>query len=109
MSKRSPKANPTEIAEAALNAIGLHRGEPIRFKKSDDAARWSSGRIHAIERDGSVTVHDSNGAARSLRPERIEIQRRNTRGRIAWQPLQEFLDSERQLTLFAPVTNNRRD
>ena len=109
MSKRTPKANPADIAEAELRAVGLHRGEPIRFKKSDDAARWSNGRIHAIERDGSVTVHDANGAARSLRPERIEIQRRNARGRIAWHPLAEFLESERQLTLFAPVSNERRD
>ncbi len=109
MSKRTPKASPSELAEAELRAIGLHRGEPIRFKKSEDAARWSTGRIHAVERDGSITVHDANGAARSLRPERIEIQRRNSRGKINWQNLNEFLGSERQLTLFAPVAGERRD
>ena len=109
VSKRTPKASPAELAESELRAIGIHRGEPIRFKKSEDAARWSLGRIHSVERDGSITVHDSNGAARSLKPERIEIQRRNARGRINWLNLSEFLNSERQLTLFAPVVSERRD
>jgi hypothetical protein len=97
-----------EAVDDGLATLGLHRGEPIRFKKTGEAARWTSGRIHSAEKDGSITIHDENGAARSLRPERIEIQRRSPRGRLVWQNLAELMSSVHQMTLFAPPKSGRQ-
>ena len=36
--------------------------------------------------DGSITLHDvPQGAARSLRPDRLEVRRPGPRGRMTWQ------------------------
>jgi|688.fasta_scaffold53466_2 hypothetical protein len=104
MAKR--KVQPVD--DGGLSLLGLHKGEAIRFKKSGDAARWTLGKIHSAEKDGSITIHDENGAARSLRPERIEIQRVSSRGRTIWQNLAELLATAQQLTLFAPPNQTRR-
>ncbi len=98
------KVTTENLAQATLlTELGLHRGEVARFKRISENSNWISGRIHAVEKDGSVTLHDEDGAARSLRPERIEIQRPNRRGKLQWQNLAEVLAGSQQLTLFAPV------
>ncbi|MBM3828023.1 MAG: hypothetical protein FJW09_05215 [Actinobacteria bacterium] len=82
-----------------LRRIGLVAGEEVRFRRAD-RGRWQSGRISGVERDGSITVHDSHGAARSLRPERLEVQRPGRRGRPVWIPVTEVAVTWEQLTLF---------
>jgi hypothetical protein len=45
-------------------------------------------------------VHDAHGAARSLRPERLEVRRPGRRGRPVWRPITEVAVTWEQLTLF---------
>ncbi|MFM7125238.1 MAG: hypothetical protein ACKOYO_00040 [Actinomycetota bacterium] len=88
----------TEQAEV-LHHLGLVPGEEVRFRRAD-RGRWQLGRISCVERDGSITVHDSHGAARSLRPERMEVRRPGPRRRLVWQPVTEVAVTWEQLTLF---------
>lgn len=90
---------PTTEQSEVLRRIGLRPGETVRFRRAD-RGRWQEGRISWVERDGSITVHDSHGAARSLRPERLEVKRPGRRGRLVWQPVTEVAVTWEQLTLF---------
>lgn len=70
---------------ARLNHLRLQAGEAVRFRRGD-AGQWSFGRIAGVNADGSITLHDaSQGAARSLRPDRLEVRRPGPRGRLTWQ------------------------
>ena len=82
-----------------LRGLGLLPGEEVRFRRAD-RGRWQSGHIARVERDGSITVHDSHGAARSLRPERLEVQRRGRGRSMVWRPVTEVAVTWEQLTLF---------
>jgi hypothetical protein len=82
-----------------LRRIGLVAGEEVRFRRAD-RGRWQSGRISCVERDGSITVHDSHGAARSLRPEKLEVRRPGKRRNLIWTPVTEVAVTWEQLTLF---------
>lgn len=95
--KRDPRTSPEEAD--VLRRIGLVAGEAVRFKRAD-RGRWQEGRIARVERDGSITVHDSHGAARSLRPERLEVKRPGRRGRLRWCPVIDVAVTWEQLTLF---------
>jgi len=95
--KRDQRAS-SEQADV-LRRIGLVAGEPVRFKRAD-RGRWQEGRIARVERDGSITVHDSHGAARSLRPERLEVRRPGRRGKLRWCPLIDVAVTWEQLSLF---------
>lgn len=90
---------PTAEQIEVLRRLGLRSGEPVRFRRAD-RARWQEGRISWVERDGSITVHDSDGAARSLRPERLEVKRPGRRGRLAWRAVPDIAVTWEQLTLF---------
>ena len=92
-------ARPTPEQSEILRRIGLHPGEEVRFRRAD-RGRWQEGRISHVERDGSITVHDSHGAARSLRPERLEVKRPGRRGRLVWRPVPDVAVTWEQLTLF---------
>jgi hypothetical protein len=85
----------------ALARLGLRRGEPVRFRRRD-RGRWVVGRVEGIEADGSVTLRDPDGAARSLRPERLEIRRPGSRGRLRWRTVPEVVVTWEQLELFEP-------
>jgi len=50
--------------------------------------------------DGSITVFDANGNARSLRPERVEVRRPGSRGRLTWQTVSDVAITWEQLQLF---------
>ena len=65
---------------STLSRLGLRLGEPIRFRRNDKG-RWIIGRVSGVAADGSVTLRDPDGSARSLRAERLEIAER--RGSIA--------------------------
>jgi hypothetical protein len=93
----APKPSAEQIE--VLRQIGLRAGEEVRFRRAD-RGRWQEGRISWVERDGSITVHDSHGAARSLRPERLEVKRPGRRGRLVWQPVTDVAVTWEQLTLF---------
>jgi hypothetical protein len=68
-----------------LQRVGLHAGEMVRFRHGTKG-RWIEGRIASMNTDGSITLHEiALGAARSLRPDRLEVRRPNKRGRLQWQ------------------------
>ncbi len=50
--------------------------------------------------DGSITIFDANGAARSLRAERVEVRRPGGRGRLTWQTVSEVAITWEQLQLW---------
>lgn len=85
---------------AALARLGLRRGEPIRFRRRD-RGRWIVGKVSGIAADGSITLHDPDGSARSLRPEHVEIRRPGSRGRLRWRVVSEVAVTWEQLELFS--------
>ncbi len=89
------------MSAAELRGIGLHQGERVRFRRHD-RSRWTLGRISSVGADGSILVHDADGAARSLRPEALEVERPNRRGRLSWRPVEEVATTWEQLDLFGP-------
>lgn len=87
------------MTERTLNAVGLHRGEPIRFRRND-AGRWLVGKVLRIESDGSITFYDPDGAARSVRPELVQVRRPGSRGRLVWKIVSDVAMTWEQLELF---------
>jgi len=92
-----------------LARLRLTSGEPVRFRKAE-GGRWLPGKMSGVAADGSITIHDANGAARSLRPERVEVRRPGSRGRLCWQPISEVAITWEQLALWgeAPTSKPRR-
>ena len=84
---------------AALARLGLRPGEPIRFRRNNKG-RWIVGKVSGIAMDGSVTLYDPDGSARSLRPEFVEVQRPGSRGRLRWSPVSDVAVTWEQLELF---------
>lgn len=96
------------MAEFTLTAVGLRLGEPIRFRRHG-VGRWIEGRVARIEADGSITLHDPDGAARSLRPERVQVRRPGSRGRLVWHFVSDVAVTWEQLELFdVPADPARR-
>jgi hypothetical protein len=97
------------IDAALLTQLGLTTGEPVRFRKTE-GGRWLNGKMSGVAVDGSITIHDVNGAARSLRPERVEVRRPGSRGRLSWQQVSEVAITWEQLPLWghAPTSAPKR-
>ena len=53
-----------------------------------------------IAADGSITLHDPDGSARSMRPERVEVRRPGAKGRLCWRLVTEVATTWEQLELF---------
>lgn len=87
------------IDAALLSSLGLKAGEPVRFRKAD-GGRWFTGKMSGVASDGSITVFDANGNARSLRPDRVEVRRPGGRGRLTWQSVQDVAITWEQLQLW---------
>ncbi len=68
-----------------LTALGLRAGESARFRRRDNE-RWSTGRVAALENDGSVRVIDDKGATLSFPVDRIEVAKSGPRGAAGWEP-----------------------
>jgi hypothetical protein len=82
-----------------LHRLGLRAGEPIRFRRGD-RGRWIVGRVAGIAADGSITFHDPDGSARSMRPERVEVRRPGPSGRLRWRLVSDVATTWEQLELF---------
>ncbi len=87
------------MPERTLNAVGLRLGEPIRFRRND-AGRWIEGKVARMEIDGSITLHDPDGASRSIRPERVQVRRPGSRGRLVWKTVSDVAVTWEQLEMF---------
>ena len=92
-----------------LAQLRLTSGEPVRFRKAE-GGRWLPGRMSGVATDGSITIHDANGAARSLRPERVEVRRPGNSGRLTWQLVSDVAITWEQLELWgeAPTSKAKR-
>ena len=82
-----------------LEQIGLVAGEAVRFRRGD-TARWTQGCVARVNADGSITLHDIDGSARSLRPDRLEVRRPGSRGRLTWQNVEHVAITWEQLSLW---------
>jgi hypothetical protein len=93
------------MSPLTLDRVGLRSGEPIRFRRHEHG-RWVVGRVVGLAADGSITLRDPDGSARSLRPERVEIRRPGSRGRLRWCIVSDVAITWEQLELFAaaPIT-----
>ncbi len=83
----------TELVE-----LGLKADEPARWRRRANE-RWSTGRVVAVENDGSVRVVDDKGALLSLPLDRIEVKRRGQRGASGWEPAADRSARTEQLGL----------
>ena len=72
--------------EAALAEVGLLPGEAVRWQRKA-GGRWHQGVVIRREPDGSIAVHDEDGAWRSLPVDRLETRGRTRRGTTRWQPV----------------------
>lgn len=91
---------------ATLYAIGLRPAEPVRFRPLG-SRRWVIGKVSRVEADGSITLRDPDGAARSFRAELIEVRRPGQRGRLVWQAVSAVATTWEQLELFEPAPQSR--
>lgn len=89
----------TGLSGPGLHDLGLRRAEPVRFRKTD-TGRWFHGILAGVAPDGSINLFDANGAARSIRPERVEVRRPNGRGRLVWRLVSDVAVTWEQLELF---------
>lgn len=90
---------PAYRTPAALERLGLRMGEPIRFQRNGKG-RHVIGKVEGVEHDGAVTLRDPDGSARTLRPERVEIKRPGSKGRLRWQIVSDVAITWEQLELF---------
>lgn len=84
---------------SVLRRLGLHAGEAARFRRLD-RGRWVLGRVAGVGADGSITVRDPDGAARSLRPAAVEVRRPGPRGRHVWRRVDEVAVTWEQLSFW---------
>ncbi|MDP9464405.1 MAG: hypothetical protein M3P52_07260 [Actinomycetota bacterium] len=95
------------IDTETLAHLRLTNGEPVRFRNLG-GGRWLPGKMSGVAVDGSITIHDANGAARSLRPERVEVRRPGSRGRLTWQLVSEVAITWEQLALWSDAPTSKR-
>jgi hypothetical protein len=84
---------------ASLELWGLRAGEPVRFRRVD-LRRWQKGHVSGVGRDGSLLLHDADGAARSVRPDNVEVRRPGSRGRLVWRRVSDLRHDVEQLRFF---------
>jgi hypothetical protein len=92
---RSPADDP-DIS--GLVVLGLRPGDVVRWR-SQQGRRWRTGSVSRRERDGSIGVTDSNGSARSLPVDQLEVRCTAKRGGSRWEPLPAWAGRAEQLRL----------
>jgi hypothetical protein len=95
----SPGEERTVLDREMLARVGLRHREPVRYRRND-SQRWHTGTMRGLSADGSLTIHDRDGAARNLRPECIEVRRPGARGQLTWQAVADIAVTWEQLGLF---------
>ena len=95
---RRRNAAPSPYPEVGLAELGLRPGDAVRFRRGNDE-RWKSATVERRERDGSVGLRDSNGAARAIAIEQIEVIGQGERGGVVWEPLAVRVARDEQLRL----------
>ena len=77
--------------------LGLRVGERVRFL-TPGRARWQTGVVRNIERDGSIGIVDGKGATRAVRTDQVEVRRTGPRGAAGWEPLLDRAARTEQLS-----------
>jgi hypothetical protein len=67
--------------------------------RAHPGGRWRHGTVGHRERDGSVGVTETGGAARSIAVDRLEVGCRGARGGRSWEPLTVRAGRTEQLDL----------
>lgn len=105
MTTRRPGVRTRQAAEAAaaaeasaLAALGLQRGEEVRFRRAD-RTRWQVGVVNRIERDGSLRITDADGGARTVALALVEVSVPGNRRLRRWEPAADRAARAVQLTL----------
>lgn len=81
-----------------LIAIGLRKGDRVRFRRSADE-HWKEADVVRRERDGSVGLRDDKGASRAIDMDRIEVRTEGPRGGVLWEPVSLRAARSEQLKL----------
>ena len=89
---------PRETEILRLLTLGLHPGDPVRFRRADQT-RWKNATVERVESDGSIGLRDDKGAARSIPVELVEVKTIGRRGGIVWEPLPDRVAAAEQLRL----------
>lgn len=103
---RRPTAAASPFSEYGLAALGLTPGDAVRFRRHE-TQRWSNATVARREKDGSIGLHDSRGAARSITIDNIEVRTAGPRGGTIWEPLTERSARTEQLQLVDPPSTRR--
>jgi len=85
-----------------IERLGLRAGEPVRFRRAD-RARWQDGIAVGLERDGSLSIRDANGASRAVPLDAVLVRVAGRRGGRHWEPLLDRAARTEQLDLFGPA------
>ncbi|HEV2809943.1 MAG TPA: hypothetical protein VGV93_06060 [Acidimicrobiales bacterium] len=98
--RRRPRRDEQRRGEgsAALAKLGLSAGDRVRFRRRE-GGRWREGVVSGMHKDGSVALHDDDGRARAISPERLELRTTGPRGAPTWEPLPEHAARPEQLRL----------
>lgn len=83
-----------------LDELGLCPGEQVRWQRKA-GGHWQLGKVVRREPDGSVAVHDPDGAWRSITVDRLEAKAGQRGRRIIWEPVADRLDRPDQLKLWS--------
>ena len=81
-----------------LAQVGLRPGEKVRFRRLD-RSRWQTGTVRRRERDGSIGITDTNGAARAIPMHLVQVRCDGPRGAAHWEPLLDRATRTEQLSL----------
>ncbi|MDQ1401935.1 MAG: hypothetical protein QOG03_251 [Actinomycetota bacterium] len=96
--KATAKVPPPPDPAIDLAPLGLKPGESIRWRRRE-TDRWRDGTVTRLERDGSLGLTDTKGAARAIPLDQIQVQLRGPRGAKTWEPLRERAARSEQLQL----------
>ena len=96
---RRDEPTPAALAETALLEVGLRPGDRVRWHRANGGA-WHEGVVERRERDGSIGLHDSRGAARAIPLERLEVRTAGPRGGTVWEPVTDRVGRDEQLGMW---------
>jgi hypothetical protein len=88
----------TGSTDPALAELGLAPGAKVRFRRRD-TERWKDAVVVRREKDGSLGLRDTKGAARAIECGRVEVQVSGPRGGNLWMPVPEWAAQTEQLRL----------
>jgi hypothetical protein len=83
----------------SIERLGIVAGEKVRFKRLD-RDRWQDGTAVGLQRDGSLSICDRDGAARAVPLESVLVRGKGARGAKLWEPLLVRASRTQQLSLF---------